>query len=113
MQRLSWPVGEPCCAGQRARLSNCTTTWAWLGMAGIVTRSDVPTRVKLGAGAGAEPGGQTAGPVGVGPGAAWQVAVASEGISASGWLTLSATLVAASGPLFDTVTVKCSRSNDM
>ena len=41
-----------------------------------------------------------------------KVALASKGTSARGWFTESATLVAGSGPLLDTVTMKCSRSKD-
>src|SRR3954465_3140859 len=82
-------------------------------MRGIVTRSIVPERVKLADGAVPDPIGQTAGPLGLGPGMAWHVALASKGMSASGWFTASATLVAGSGPLLEIVTVKCSRSKDM
>jgi len=72
-----------------------------------------PSRTNAADGAVSDPGGQTAGPFGLLPADAWQVALSSKGTSAIGCSTTSSTSVAASGPLLEIVTVNDCKSKAM
>ena len=112
------PVGTPkqrgspalSIGGQWAWVSKFTLAWLCAGIAGKVTLKVWPLRTNAAEGALPEPGGQTAGPFGLGPGSAWQVALSSNGRLATGCSMSSTTLVAGSGPLFEIVTENVCRS---